>query len=479
MEGRRMILFLITQELEYLGSELDVLHRNYITWNCKLTDFIKREYISIDTMKPEAIVIEQAALENSKDLIEFQNSFSEIKIILIVRDKSELPDLQGIEIVDQNENIIEALKKILKIFKKPKIDVQKQEMQIGFLSQDRETAVLVAINFVKTLSEVEKNLCFCEITTNVKKAILPKLASNYELTGENGIYQWNDISFLCNSGKEGMVYTVCSFCEEDPIEKLFAHCNIQIWCESEEAELILHYENRHIRINIDNPFENDHTEDFRELLGSQNTILDTENTNIEEEYIVEQNSKIVSEIKKQEKKKKSKKFKINMKKAGFIMILLFCIVLVFFGLSIVLKNINAGKKKQHLTKEIQKEKVTTQGTTQTTTEEVTTETPTIQEKKATTERKTEKKTESSTQKTTTDRRKITTSTRKKVGTTKKRITTAKKKKTVKKVRKTVKTTQKKRTTTAKKRVTTQQSKTTTENSKNHTKEEFNVDYKVE
>ena len=79
---------------------------------------------------------------------------------------------------------------------------------------------------------------------------------------------------------------------------------------------------------------------------------------------------------KQEKKKKSKKFKINMKKAGFIMILLFCIVLVFFGLSIVLKNINAGKKKQHLTKEIQKEKVTTQGTTQTATEEVTTETAT-------------------------------------------------------------------------------------------------------
>ena len=56
---------------------------------------------------------------------------------------------------------------------------------------------------------------------------------------------------------------------------------------------------------------------------------------------------------------------------------------------------------------------------------------------------------------------------------------AEKKKTVKKVRKTVKTTQKKRTTTAKKRVTMQQPKTTTENSKNHTKEEFNVDYKVE
>lgn len=463
-----MILFLITQELEYLGSELNVLHRNYIVWNCRLTDFIKREYISIDTMKPEAIVIEQVALENSKDLIEFQNSFPEIKIILIVRDKSELLDLQGIEIVDQNENILESLRKILKISEKPKIDVQKQEMQIGFLSQDRETAVLAAINFLKTLSEAEKNLCLCEITTNVKKAILPKLSSNYGLIGENGIYKWNDISFLCNSGKEGVVYTVCSFCEEDPIEKMFEQCDIQIWCESDEGELILHYENRHIRISIDNPFENDHTEDFRELLGSQNTILDT---NIEEECIVEQNSKIVSEIKKQEKK--------NMKKAGFIMILLFCIVLVFFGLSIVLKNINAGKKKQHLTKEIQKEKVTTQGTTQTATEEVTTETATAQEKKASTERKTEKKTESSTQKTTTDRRNITTSTRKKVGTTKKRNTTAKKKKTVKKVRKTVKTTQKKRTTTAKKRVTMQQPKTTTENSKNHTKEEFNVDYKVE
>lgn len=465
-----MILFLITQELEYLGSELNVLHRNYIVWNCRLTDFIKREYISIDTMKPEAIIIEQVALENSKDLIEFQNSFPEIKIILIVRDKSELLDLQGIEIVDQNENILESLRKILKISEKPKIDVQKQEMQIGFLSQDRETAVLAAINFVKTLSEAEKNLCLCEITTNVKKAILPKLSSNYGLIGENGIYKWNDISFLCNSGKEGVVYTVCSFCEEDPIEKMFEQCDIQIWCESDEGELILHDENRHIRISIDNPFENDHTEDFRELLGSQNTILDTENTNIEEECIVEQNSKIVSEIKKQEKKKKSKKFKINMKKAGFIMILLFCIVL---------KNINAGKKKQHLTKEIQKEKVTTQGTTQTATEEVTTETATTQEKKASTERKTEKKTESSTQKTTIDRRNITTSTRKKVGTTKKRNTTAKKKKTVKKVRKTVKTTQKKRTTTAKKRVTMQQPKTTTENSKNHTKEEFNVDYKVE
>ena len=152
-----MILFLITQELEYLGSELNVLHRNYIVWNCRLTDFIKREYISIDTMKPQAIVIEQVALENSKDLIEFQNSFPEIKIILIVRDKSELLDLQGIEIVDQNENILESLRKILKISEKPKIDVQKQEMQIGFLSQDRETAVLAAINFVKTLSEAEKN----------------------------------------------------------------------------------------------------------------------------------------------------------------------------------------------------------------------------------------------------------------------------------------------------------------------------------
>ena len=74
-----MILFLITQELEYLGSELNVLHRNYIVWNCRLTDFIKREYISIDTMKPEAIVIEQVALENSKDLIEFQNSFPEYR----------------------------------------------------------------------------------------------------------------------------------------------------------------------------------------------------------------------------------------------------------------------------------------------------------------------------------------------------------------------------------------------------------------
>ena len=83
-------------------------------------------------MKPEAIVIEQVALENSKDLIEFQNSFPEIKIILIVRDKSELLDLQGIEIVDQNENILESLRKILKISEKPKIDVQKQEMQIGF-----------------------------------------------------------------------------------------------------------------------------------------------------------------------------------------------------------------------------------------------------------------------------------------------------------------------------------------------------------
>ena len=175
-------------------------------------------------------------------------------------------------------------------------------MQIGFLSQDRETAVLAAINFVKTLSEAEKNLCLCEITTNVKKAILPKLSSNYGLIGENGIYKWNDISFLCNSGKEGVVYTVCSFCEEDPIEKMFEQCDIQIWCESDEGELILHYENRHIRISIDNPFENDHTEDFRELLGSQNTILDT---NIEEECIVEQNSKIVSEIKKQEKNRTS------------------------------------------------------------------------------------------------------------------------------------------------------------------------------
>lgn len=80
-----------------------------------------------------------------------------------------------------------------------------------------------------------------------------------------------------------------------------------------------------------------------------------------------------------------------MKKAGFIYDPAFLpLYYVFFGLSIVLKNINAGKKKQHLTKEIQKEKVTTQGITQTATEEVTTETPTTQEKKATTERKTEK-----------------------------------------------------------------------------------------
>ena len=82
------------------------------------------------------------------------------------------------------------------------------------------------------------------------------------------------------------VYTVCSFCEEDPIEKMFEQCDIQIWCESDEGELILHYENRHIRISIDNPFENDHTEDFRELLGSQNTILDTENTNIEDSLVI-------------------------------------------------------------------------------------------------------------------------------------------------------------------------------------------------
>ena len=434
-----MILFLITQELEYLGSELNVLHRNYIVWNCRLTDFIKREYISIDTMKPEAIVIEQIALENSKDLIEFQNSFPEIKIILIVRDKSELLDLQGIEIVDQNENILESLRKILKIAEKPKIDVQKQEMQIGFLSQDRETAVLAAINFVKTLSEAEKNLCLCEITTNVKKAILPKLSSNYGLIGENGIYKWNDISFLCNSGKEGVVYTVCSFCEEDPIEKMFEQCDIQIWCESDEGELILHYENRHIRISIDNPFENDHTEDFRELLGSQNTIL--ENTNIEEECIVEQNSKIVSEIKKQEKKKKSKKFKINMKKAGFIMILPFLHCIGFLWTSIVLKNINAGKKKQHLTKEIQKEKVTTQGTTQTATEEVTTETATAQEKKASTERK-QKKRQNLQHRRQQQIEEILRHLQEKKLERQKSGTQQQKEKTVKKVRKTVKTTQK-------------------------------------
>ena len=61
MEGRRMILFLITQELEYLGSEQNVHHRNNIVWNSRLKDIIKREYISIDTNKPEEIVIEQVA----------------------------------------------------------------------------------------------------------------------------------------------------------------------------------------------------------------------------------------------------------------------------------------------------------------------------------------------------------------------------------------------------------------------------------
>lgn len=52
-----------------------------------------------------------------------------------------------------------------------------------------------------------------------------------------------------------MAYTICSFCEEDPIEKMFEQCDIQIWCESDDGESILHYENRHIHINIDNPFE--------------------------------------------------------------------------------------------------------------------------------------------------------------------------------------------------------------------------------
>lgn len=116
---------------------------------------------------------------------------------------------------------------------------------------------------------------------------------------------------------------------EDPIEKMFEQCDIQIWCESDEGELFCMMKTGTYALVLI-ILENDHTEDFRELLGSQNTILDTENTNIEEECIVEQNSKIVSEIKKQEKKKKSKKFKINMKKAGFIMILLFCIVFGFF-----------------------------------------------------------------------------------------------------------------------------------------------------
>ena len=156
MEGRRMILFFNHTGIRISWIRTECPSSELYCMELQADRFIKREYISIDTMKPEAIVIEQVALENSKDLIEFQNSFPEIKIILIVRDKSELLDLQGIEIVDQNENILESLRKILKISEKPKIDVQKQEMQIGFLSQDRETAVLAAINFVKTLSEAEK-----------------------------------------------------------------------------------------------------------------------------------------------------------------------------------------------------------------------------------------------------------------------------------------------------------------------------------
>lgn len=209
-----MILFLISSDLEHVGKELDILHRNYIKWNCNLSDFLKKEYVNIDTMKPDTIVIDQAAIEDSNDLMEFQKSFSDIKIVFILRHEGSFQSTDQIEIVNYDDNILSSLK-VLEIPEKEEQPEEQEEMQIGFLSKNRIDAVLVALSFTKELSRREKNICYCEIS---KDPQLPRIAEEYKLSKIEEIYKWNGISFMCNVANDAF-YTVCSFCNQDQVKK--------------------------------------------------------------------------------------------------------------------------------------------------------------------------------------------------------------------------------------------------------------------
>ena len=420
-----MILFLISSDLEHVGKELDILHRNYIKWNCNLSDFLKKEYVNIDTMKPDTIVIDQAAIEDSNDLMEFQKSFSDIKIVFILRHEGSFQSTDQIEIEEQ------------------------EEMQIGFLSKNRIDAVLVALSFTKELSRREKNICYCEIS---KDPQLPRIAEEYKLSKIEEIYKWNGISFMCNVANDAF-YTVCSFCNQDQVKKMFECCKIQIFIEHNDNEYVLHYKDRDIQIQIENPFQEQHAQEFQKLLGTDFLIYIKEETETKEES----SNDLISEIQEEEKQNKKKNRIDRLKKAGFGMILLFLIVFIGVGVSLIVSNKNAEKKKQHLKKEVQQETRTTHATTQTVTEK--------EIKKEVTVKKTKKKSQ----------KKLTTSTvKRQTVTTRRRYTTTQRQRST---RRSVRKTSRRRTTTAKKHATTKRSKSTTQKKKK--KETFNMEYKVE
>ena len=444
-----MILFLISSDLEHVGKELDILHRNYIKWNCNPSDFLKKEYVNIDTMKPDTIVIDQAAIEDSNDLMEFQKSFSDIKIVFILRHEGSFQSTDQIEIVNYDDNILSSLKKVLEIPEKEEQPEEQEEMQIGFLSKNRIDAVLVALSFTKELSRREKNICYCEIS---KDPQLPRIAEEYKLSKIEEIYKWNGISFMCNVANDAF-YTVCSFCNQDQVKKMFECCKIQIFIEHNDNEYVLHYKDRDIQIQIENPFQEQHAQEFQKLLGTDFLIYIKEETETKEES----SNDLISEIQEEEKQNKKKNRIDRLKKAGFGMILLFLIVFIGVGVSLIVLNKNAEKKKQHLKKEVQQETRTTHATTQTVTEK--------EIKKEVTVKKTKKKSQ----------KKLTTSTvKRQTVTTRRRYTTTQRQRST---RRSVRKTSRRRTTTAKKHATTKRSKSTTQKKKK--KETFNMEYKVE
>lgn len=440
-----MILFLISSDLEHVGKELDILHRNYIKWNCNLSDFLKREYVNIDTMKPDTIVIDQAAIEDSNDLIEFQKSFSDIKIVFILRHEDSFQSTDQIEIINYDDNIVSSLKKVLELPEKEEQPEEQEEMQIGFLSKNRIDAVLVALSFTKELSRREESICYCEIS---KDPQLPRIAEEYKLSKIEEVYKWNGISFMCNVAEDA-TYTVCSFCNQDQVKKMFECCKIQIFIEHNDNEYVLHYKDRDIKIQIENPFQEQHAQEFQKLLGTDFLIYIKETKE-------ESSSDLISEIQEEEKQNKKKNRINRLKKAGFGMILLFLIVFIGVGVSLILSNKNTEKKKQHLKKEVQQQTRTTDATTQTATEK--------EIKKEVTTKKTNKKSQ----------KKITTSTARRQVTTRRRYITTQRQRST---RRSVQKTSRRRTTTAKKHATTKRSKSTTQKKKK--KETFNVEYKVE
>lgn len=440
-----MILFLITSDLEHVGKELDILHRNYIKWNCNLSDFLKREYVNIDTMKPDTIVIDQAAIEDTNDLIEFQKSFSDIKIVFILRHEDSFQSTDQIEIINYDDNIVSSLKKVLELPEKEEQPEEQEEMQIGFLSKNRIDAVLVALSFTKELSRREESICYCEIS---KDPQLPRIAEEYKLSKIEEVYKWNGISFMCNVAEDA-TYTVCSFCNQDQVKKMFECCKIQIFIEHNDNEYVLHYKDRDIKIQIENPFQEQHAQEFQKLLGTDFLIYIKETKE-------ESSSDLISEIQEEEKQNKKKNRINRLKKAGFGMILLFLIVFIGVGVSLILSNKNTEKKKQHLKKEVQQQTRTTDATTQTATEK--------EIKKEVTTKKTNKKSQ----------KKITTSTARRQVTTRRRYITTQRQRST---RRSVQKTSRRRTTTAKKHATTKRSKSTTQKKKK--KETFNVEYKVE